>query len=589
MANVYGASIIGDVCKRKFLLIGILAASIITFVINLPAAVEWYKTGRTDTALIMSLQGEDEARYISRIREFDDGNLLMGNPFVRERRNDLPPGGFAEYAIAIPMHIFHGSLSQALSFSDIVFPFFILLLTYLWVYAGVRSTVLSIAFLSVFYLEINYGIVRESHPKITMIPFSLYLCLFFWYGRTGTALFLRGLLLGIMFYSYPYHWAYLLVVEALDAIDFLFSRPSYRIAIKQTFYVFGPFLLLAVPWIVLVRSVVDPAVTKQAYEHLGLIATRTPVAPWLQGIVACWVIATGSLILTKIRTDQPVRKIFLLLCSALVILNTNYITGFESEFLGHFGRVFTPVILFGVVLIVQTVCKKKWQYILSWCTIGLASIGIACITLVNIRDVTPAKNKIDAYQKIIEYIDRELPRNSVILAPNELNQILPALTTAYPFMSNATHFFFVPENELTDRYLASAAVFPDKQYPSGLKYVPVFGNNFGALWAKERTWHAILSVLGFVHDPFTSTYGDFAQDQELRKRIDTELAATDWKRTRETLELYELDYILSKNVLPVPIQDLFTKKTTIDQWMLYERKSPENVPADAPWNSYDRF
>ncbi len=566
-----------SISKRDVLVFGVIAATVLTFIVNLPTAVEWYKTGKTDTPLIMSIQSEDEARYISRIREFSEGHPMMGNPFVKEHATDLPPGGFAEYLIAIPKHFFGLSLGQAIGLSDILFPFIIILLTYLWAYAGLRSTVLTIAFITVYYLEIRYGIVRESHPKITLIPFNMYLCVFFYGRRTTSTLLIRGILLGIIFFSYPYHWTYLFVVEACDALASFFSRhSSYKKTLKEGLCVVVPFLLCAVPWILTVKVFVDPAIVQQAYEHLGLIATRTPVAPWLQAIVGCWIIATGALIGTNIRRDEPMKKIFLLLCAALIILNSNYITGTEGEFLGHFGRVFFPLILFACFLVAQAVFSAKWQRTLAYFIIVFSSIAIAHVTLATIHEVPLARKKIDPYQKVIAFINEELPEKSVILAPSELSQILPALTDAYPFMSYATHFFFVPETELTDRYLAFAALFPESLYPYESRFVPVFGNNPGALWAKARTWHAIRSTFGYTKSSFTLTQGDFAQDQTLRQRIDTEMAATNWSTTRRTLQIYDLHYIFSKNVLPTKIRDMFRKIASIDAWNVYERIVPLN-------------
>ena len=575
MVNPYDTG--SDPVERRFLMWGIFMAFIITLAINLPAAVEWYRTGKTDAALIMSLQGEDEARYVSRIHEFGDGEIMMGNPFIKEHKSDLPPSGFAEVAIALPMSIFGLSLGQALALSDILFPFLILLLTYLWVYAGVRSKLLASVFLLLFYLNIQYGIVREHHPKITLIPFSLYLYMLFGYQRSRGVLVIRGLLIGIMFYTYPYHWIYLIVFEVLDGLVALFKHKSYRVSMRETLYVFLPFLIFALPWIILIRSTVDPTIVKQVYEHFSMIATRTPVAPWLQAIIVCWIAATGGLMLTKLRTDKPIRTIFLLLCAALITLNSNLITGYDIEFLGHYTRIFTPLILFTIVLTAQVLCNKKWLKRLAWFIVVFSVIAIGHLTLGITRDVRTAENAIEPQWKVIDYIRQELPENSVILAPTELNQILPALTSAYPFMSNATHFFFVSEAEVTDRYLAFIALFPENLYSGDSKYLPVFGNNPSAAWAKARTWHRILSMLGFAHGPFTKTQGDFALDQTLRKRIDKEISNTDWRKTRETLGSYELDYIFSKKPLPSELQDLFSKQTTIESWTVYKRIKLQNV------------
>ncbi len=557
------------VWSKKTLFFGIGIATLFTVILNVPAFLVWQHSGRTDAALAVSMQGEDEARYLARIREFTDGAPLMGNPFAIEHKNDLPPGGFAEYAIAIPMAVLHLTLAQVLAVTDVLFPFIILFLTYLWSYAGLRSHLLTLTFVTLFFVDIQFGILRESHPKITLIPFSLYLLVLFSNERTRTALFLRGLLLGLMFYTYPYHWTYLVVFELLDGLCAYLKSWKLRPSIKEGLFIFVPFVALALPWILLVRMTVDGTIVRQAYEHLGLISTLLPVAPSLQLVVLGWVLIVGGMLWTKTRADTATKKTFLLLLAALAILNSNYVTGSEGEFLGHFGRVFAPLFLFAGVLTAQGVFVRHWQKTIVCCVTLLSVLIIASEVQTAVQFAFNAEAMFAPNREIMAYLTTELPKQSVVLAPKELNQMLPILTTDYPYMSNATHFFFVPEAELTDRYLAFAALFPESLYPDDGKYLPVFGNNPGASWAKTRTWNAILKTLKLTKTPFTKTQGDFADDQVLRKRIDTELALTNWENVRSALKKYQLDYLVTNHPLPAEVSDIFEKQKTVSTWTVY--------------------
>jgi hypothetical protein len=551
--------------------IAFLLAASLTILLNVPLLARFVETGRVDAPLLISMANEDEARYISRIKEFSDGQPLMGNPFYKEHRNDLPPGGFAEWIIAIPMKLFGLSLGHALAITDVLFPFLIITLTYLWCVGALKNRLLAVAAVFLIIGELKLGLLRDSHPKITLLPASLYLFAVFARERKTAWLLARGILLGIMFHTYPYHWTFFAVFEGLDALAELRSLRSWRAFGKNLLLVFGPFALSAVPWTLLVRMNVDPILLRRTYEHLNLVHTRLPVAPALQAELAAWIIAFFVLRKTKLSERRASRTILLLLLAGLIMLNSNLLTGSEVEFLGHFWRVFWPIVAVAALSVAGIFLAQRWQRTIVIMISVLAVVGIAESAMNGVTLTKETEARFSKYDAVIAFLNEKAPGGSVVLAPRDLNQILPVRTDDYVFQGYGAQLFFVPEAELADRFLAFAALFPEDVGTGGSEYIGVFGNGYGSAYSKAKTVHAIQKALGLTEEPFTKTQGDFITDQEIRRRIDMSLAHTNWANVKEALDRYEVEYLVMEKTLPRELSDMFTHEVTLGQMTVYSK------------------
>ena len=558
--------------SRKEFGVGFLLALTLTLILNVPTFLRYTHTGKTDGAFLLSIATEDEARYVSRIKEFTDGAKLMGNPFIAEHKGDLPPGGFAELAVAIPMKVLNLSLESAIALTDLLFPILIISLTYLWCFGALKNRWLAIAATLLIIGELRIGLLRDPHPKVTLLPASLYLFALFGLQEKNWTLLLRGVLLGVMFHTYPYHWTLFVLFEALLTCTRFLEGKSLNQTFKRCLLLFGPFALFAIPWILLVRNSVDPRVIQAAYEHLGLVHTRLPVAPSLQIQLIIWIAALAILGKTKIARTRPVEKVCVMLIAGFILVNSNIITNTEAEFLGHYGRVLWPFVVVAALLAGQAVARPP---LLKKVAVTLSLVGLICICESAYRGIDvidQTEVRFSKYDNVIKYFNESSPKGSVVLASRDLSQLLTVKTSDYAFFHYGARFLFVPEDELTNRFLAFASVFPEDIDQGDGKYIAVFGNNYGSSYSKARTVYIIKKTLGLEKDPFTKTQADFIKDQSLRMKIDRELTKTNWNDVKKSLETHRVDYAVTEKALPRELQSLFTKIATVDGMEIWKKR-----------------
>ena len=182
--------------------------------------------------MILSTVNEDETRYVSRVREVLEGRALMGNPILKEHRNRIAINGLVEWFTAGYAALLHLDLPSAIFQTDILFSFLNIFLLLLWMNAILESPLLTLAAFTLVWIDFfSFGsaLLRESHPKSTMLLANLYLCLLFLPKDERTILrILRGMLVGLMLYSYPYHWTVFLPLEVLLLLSAWNEHRSFK-------------------------------------------------------------------------------------------------------------------------------------------------------------------------------------------------------------------------------------------------------------------------------------------------------------------------------------------------------------------------
>ena len=549
---------------------GLLVAMLATLYINVGSLTQVFRHGNTNAALEMSIIDADEARYMSRIRQAAVENFFIGNPSLKEHGQGIAPGGVAEWLTAIPMRVFGWDLATATLITDLLFPFIVIFLTWCWLYAIFEKPTYALVIICLLLADqwsAPGGLLRDTTPKITMIFASLYLCaLFLPKVRTLRHDLLRGVLLGVLFSTYFYHWTWFFCFEGLLALwDWRSQRLSFWSFLTRGAVVFVPFGILALPYVLALHFLIPADVVATTAEHFSLIPTRFIVAPFLQLKVLLWLVPLAALVLTGIVKERRELLLFLLFVACLVVVNSNVITGKEAEFLGHFDRVFKLAWYPAVFICARALLPSKFLSRVLWVWVGAFVILFATIIPHFQWSSAMAAAQYNEKRELISWMDR-LPQGKVIMAPFPLADIIPAVSSQYAFMTTGAHLFFAPEQELAERYAAHIFFFPENAESTAIGTMAVFGNYPGALYSKTRTEFQLRT---FYQKPFPYTQADFISNQEHRRYIDAAIAHPDSKQVRSILSRYELDYLVTTHPVPAVFKKWFVLKKTIAPYNIY--------------------
>jgi hypothetical protein len=520
----------------------------------------------------MGIRDDDRAYYLSRIREATDGYPLMGNSALKEHRTDISPNGFVELLTAGIMRVTGWSLQGTVTFTNVLFPFLIVLLTFGWLRGILRSDLLAVTALAAIWLSVwgPSGLLRESSPKATLLLPSLYLCVLLLPGKQRTVhRIVRGALIGLMMYSYHYHWTLLAAFEGLTVLRALLQRREpVRQIIRDAAAVWIPLCLVAIPYLMrLIGTMGDPTAVEM-WRRFGMIPTRMIAAPQLQATLLLWLAALGALRFTGLLRTRATDVLPLLIVASLIAVNTNLLTGSEAEFEGHYGRFVRPFMIATLFLAGSAVIRPRT---LRWTCLLLLLLGGMTGVAATMSDTARSGENERLWQErnaeqVLAWVDEKTPSGSVVLAPYRLSSLIPVFTDDYVWMNYAARSFFVPEQELLERYIVQIAAFSEDREPIDTGVMSVFGNFPGSLYSKTKR---VFQLKTLFQKPFTQTIPDFIVRQDRRQYLEAALKQPVASDVERFLSSYACDFILSDRPLPPPVSAHATRLESRNGFTLY--------------------
>ena len=310
--------------------------------------------------------------YLPRAHAVMKGNLIAGDislseyhngPSVLPILNPILLGGFGKVL---------GSMSKGVIASDFLFPALIFFLLYLLAYETSGRKQWSLVFATLFIFVPKFGIAippitllnlkefskvlfpflnsqeplyfsQFEEPKLTFLFFVLAVWLFLRATRKGTSrsAVLAGGAFGLLFYTYLYDWATLLVAMGLFSLWSLYQK-DFRV-VKQILIVVGVGLLVSVGyWYNLIHIVGYKDVILRAggefSHHFRFVSV------W-KSYFRALVLVFGLIALWQKEDHRHLRFIGALLLSYFIVVNAQVITGFNPQ-PDHWYRVqFLPVAL----------------------------------------------------------------------------------------------------------------------------------------------------------------------------------------------------------------------------------------------------
>ncbi len=561
----------------KPLFLWLLIAAVLTALLNLPSLKQALLNQRTDTAMILSTVNEDETRYLSRVREVLEGRVLMGNPILKEHEDRTAINGLIEWFTAGYAVIAKSDLATTVFHTDVLFSFLNIFLMLLWIQCIFRNPLLTLATFAIIWIDLfNFGaaLLRESHSKDTMLLVNLYLCFVFVPKHDTTMLrILRGLFIGLMLYSYPYHWTVFVPFEVLLLLTEWTEHKSWQKSLKHAASVFVPFFLTVLPFaLVNMHShALDPLAWEDTVFRFGMLRTHAIAAPLLQLQIWTVIIAllAGVFVVRQKKNRSSALLILLLIASATAVAS-NILTGHESEFQGHYGRFVLMFAYAGMWMLASMTLPKT----LTRASV-LLILALTCVLQIREvpRTLTEARTNIAAFDEseektALEWLNINVESGSVILAPNTLAMLIPAYTSHSVFMSNAARFFVATDEEMTQRYLVFQTFFPEETDDPKGGSLSVFGNYAGSSYSRAKRTYQLMH---FTLSGFTKTIPDFIRHQELRTRIDEHLQKPDLKEIKDILKKFELDYVVTTSPLPAALKYLFRFEEKLGMFTVWKK------------------
>lgn len=550
---------------------GLCAALIITVAINFPMLRAIVLTNEWQFADIVQ-ESSDESFYLTRIREVADGHPMIGHPYIAEKSDQLYPlGQLNEWILGTAMRFFDLRLKTIAFAADLFFPF---LLSYLlWIATRSilpqrrwRLLLLALVFLGTTLTAWKRPI---SPQMVTVLPL-LYLWGILTPHRTRLSVAtLRSGLIGLMLYSYPYHWTYCLIMETLLTLADLRHTQTWRVRWHRLLTFLLPVALLAIPWIGMNLLMQGNIAYQQLLIRLGLQHSHLPTGPAWQ----IRIVLIGLLVLFVVhRTRQKDLQLPLLLplLAGLFVFNQTLLTGSELEFSSHYSRLIQIPLWTGLLVSLSLLLKKLPYAARSaayggLCVVLLSTICVTRAEMQTFQTITPPLPIRQQHAAIIDALNA-LPGEQVILTDLAFSQDITLYTNHYPFFAPQTHMYLLPNEDIQKRAAAVRFLLPDEPLSPRM----VFGASYANRALNERARCIVFGWIGKADvDRCAKTAEEYLPASWSAIRDGTTLNA---QEIMDVLTQTNVRYILLRTVPPL-LQPHLIPITTFENYQLYELRS----------------
>lgn len=545
--------------------LGIGVAIFIALIINLPL---WHALLTTDewSYSTVTVESSDELFYLTRIQESADGYRNIGNPMMKERREQAYPlGHLLENIVSLPITLFDWRIKTLSIVLDGLFPT-LLALTAWFAFAPIlpqkkwRILALSMLFLGTEIILWK----RPISPQQTAILPLLYLWAFLTPDRLSSKkTLLRSILIGLMLYSYPFHWTYCLAVEGTLWMNEIRRRRTLSLQhIKQISYAMIPFVLMGIPWLINHSLLSTNPDYSDTMSRLGLISRRLPVAPTLQlKVLLCLLSLWITTRWTRDRTRTA--PVVILLIAGLLVLNQTLVTGKEAEFSSHYINVLMIPFILTIALVAKELTKKsRLLTVIALCCLSGVVIVVTVHSTMNSWMIFRARKDGVVERSHTEHILdllHTLPSEQVVLTESSFTSTITTYTSHYPFASFDAYMYLASDEELIQRAQIYNLLFTE---------VPISPRGvFGTRYENQRLYARTLCRIQSLMHPSTEDCNAVTVPCPACSRVISPEPRTKDQILR-SLEEAQVTYALLRSI-PEQIRDALERIDGNETWTLY--------------------
>lgn len=531
--------------KKKHLIAIFLFGIILTLIINLNLT-RVIVGGYLNTKEIIF--GGDY--YLALVNESSKGNWNLGSPFIKEwaDKEYLYPS-LNVNAAGFVKKIFDWDLkttSIVLSYLCIFIIAILAIITFLFAFRFHYFGYLAAAAFMFFPRMIGWNQVIS--PQTNFIFLMLFLLFYFsnfkfWKREVGLAISV-----GLLFYTYPYHWTYALPLLVFsDCWEFLKEKKiDWKRIMKY------PAILLISSWyLVHLWHISHLSYYRETMVRIGALYNRWPAGILTQAII--FLILLFAAVIYKylflkhnFRIRLDLSKIVIGLPVTFVVLNQQLITGMQLEFNSHYLPVIFifAIALIGALLLIFLDNVRRGRLVataMAW-LIVLFFVGRFIYVNAAADPLGSPQNRLSAKELgAIEWFIRAGVSNEVIYAPRRLNAPINLLTNNYLYFHDSEEVHLIPTEELIDRFTYFDVLNRDITDNLINQQVNIFGQAFKSAWQKDNTLNRIKALLfGKSFRPATlESYTKYDFGPMRQKRLNPDLE--DFKAH---LKKYNVDYLV---------------------------------------------
>ena len=534
---------------KKYWLV-ILGTLVVGLFTALPSLVFFQRIGDNWRGVYPVFNG-DALFYQARIREIYDGHGAINHAYFFEHKNDVYPQQVGAEYFAYGLTKILGISAPAAQLGwDFAAPALIFLLTYLFFKKFTANEYTAVFFPASLYTAVMGGLFKPIHPQVTL-PLLL-LFLFFWSKLILSAQkkwrnsLAAGLILGLLFLTYFYHWSFLLVVIGIYLLIVLFEKAFGEI--KYHALMLGVAVVIGLPYFLKAWASLEAPGQAETMARLGLYFSHLPESYPRLAVALVWLAFFAWFARHyKIEKEKPAQIITALLGANVLYPNHQIITGMILNNAAHWSWM--PILIFSasahyMVGILRRENMKLWKNRLMLLAVAMLLILPAWRLSTFFWHSYPEqyKNNIaddqQYYAGVFSWINANTKPDDVILSDMQLMSFIPVYTAANVY--NSYYAFVLPasDQEIIERALLAHFFEPD------FFTAKEFGYKGGdrILWSltadAEANTHSVAGIWAIPYEP---RYSLEAEKQAIRKIYDN-LLKNDWDMS--LLKKYRLDYII---------------------------------------------
>jgi len=512
--------------------------------------------------------------YLSRMHEVEDGHPDMNNPYFAEHKD-------AVYPQATGAERFVAFLSQALGVSipglqavlAFITPALMAALMYLLLMMLYPNRLSAFVLSAVFFTVVTGGMTKPIHPGISFPLLLLFLLSWFYLvfkkERQGIYTVLCGVFLGLLFLTYFFHWSFLFVVLGVYGLTLLVKKDYGQL--KRHVIIVAIALAVGAPFLVRALAGVDAPFYEDMALRQGVFATHWPETFPRLTVALAW-LGVFVFLTRHYRLNHETRSHVLLslLIANVVYPNHQIITGITIENANHWSLM--PVFLYALSghYLVFSIRERVRR---SWSALNAAILGVVAIMFVipswrlytfnfppyqRSLAVSTTEESQQKYADVLQWIDNNTFRDSVIFSHLAFMRLVPVYTHANVYYTESAPYLLVSDTEVIERTLL-ALFFDIDDFAArdfGMGDVPRI------LWTQpamiERNTH-------WLHDRLNINYElqyTLERELELVRSVYADLAAEGWDSN--LLQRYRLDYIVwDKELSPEWNLDAYSELTRV--------------------------
>ncbi|MGB0757169.1 MAG: hypothetical protein ACPGO5_01810 [Patescibacteria group bacterium] len=405
---------------------------------------------------------DDEIYYQARGQEIADGHYFLTNPYLYEYK-DASPMQFwlPDFIVAKPLALFDVPVQVGYIAYDFILPVILALLSYAIIFTLTRSRQASLVGMIAIHLGLFLSLFnRGPSPQFIFIIWQLVALLFLryeLYKKTSSAVLL-SLVFGLLFYMYPYYWTYYVIFFILYlAIRFAFGNRR----LKSYLYIFLGSAVISIPYFwAYIQSTSLPYYTESVIR-LGLLETHFP-SGYMIVIPGVLLIALLLLMFWKKpvpRLDPKALFVFSGVVACVIAVNHHIVTGKNLEFSSHYYPLSMVTFVYAAAYV-----YTHWSLSLpERIRIRIAALVVLLVvpwSIVEARDVvlrqivaSDIEIQRQQYVRALKWIDFNTNADDVFFANQRMSALIPAYTHANVFYAREANLFFLPSNEVAERFI----------------------------------------------------------------------------------------------------------------------------------------